>query len=60
MDNFNDKSVLLIKRIKTTRFSNGHRYKQCYLEPDKIISDKFICNLPCDLYCPNTVKVLPE
>jgi hypothetical protein len=52
----NDDDIDLIKRIKDAEFTNGHRFKQCYLESNKLISDNWICWLPCDVYCPNRIK----
>jgi hypothetical protein len=56
LEKLNDEDVNLIRKVKCSNFTNGHKYKQCYLESDKIIPNKFNCNLPCDIYCPNRIK----
>ena len=56
IEKLKDEDIDLIKKIKNSHFTNDHRYKQCYFEPDKIIPNNYNCCLPCDLYCPNRIK----
>ena len=56
LEKLKDDNINLIKKLKDSHFTDGHRYKQCYFEPDKKIPDNYNCCLPCDLYCPNRIK----
>jgi hypothetical protein len=56
LENFNDKNIKLIKKIKNSNFTNNHKYKQCYFESNKIIGNTTNCCLPCDIYCFNRIK----
>jgi hypothetical protein len=57
LNELKDNNIILVEKIKNSSFTNGHKYKQCYLEADKQIPTHWICNLPCDLYCPNRIKI---
>ena len=56
LEDIEDDNSKLITEIKNSEFTNGHKYKQCYFEQNKVIPDNYNCCLPCDIYCPNRIK----
>lgn len=57
LEKLNDDNIDLIRTIKNSNFTNGHKFKQCYFEVDKKIPYYWVCNLPCDRYCPDRIKI---
>ena len=43
LEKLKDENVKLIKKVKNSQFTNGHRYKQCYFEPDKKEPNNYNC-----------------